>query len=253
MAIGTFANVIMAPIILVAMYFITNSNSEGGGSALANELIMSGFVMMYSLIFLCGTNSAAMLAYTREGESFFISKNLPITAKDSVTAKFIFALAVPLVCLVIIMILCLVLFDIGIVSTLIMAASVVLFCAGISSVLIYFDMKKGNVHWKTQSDLRNSMNGNFASMIPVLIAMIPAVGFLIMSFFIITLEAQLGKVGVLGIYWAVVFAVSAIIAVLGIYILREKGLPLYSKIGETRHAAVKRQTAFGGRKDNFLG
>ena len=59
----------------------------------------------------------------------------------------------------------------------------------------------------------------------------------------------------LALYWSIVNVVAAAVAAAGLYILYDKGVPLYDKIGENRAPSVKKQRrslfAAGG-KDGFL-
>ncbi|HAT83660.1 MAG TPA: hypothetical protein DCS37_02000, partial [Clostridiales bacterium] len=119
LAMTSFANLLMAPIFIVVMYFITNfkSGAEEGVTPFMSEMMGIGFVVMYSMIFLAGANMIASMAYTREGKSFFASKALPINPKDSIKAKLLLSIIVPSVLLVPIMLIALLLYKIDIVST----------------------------------------------------------------------------------------------------------------------------------------
>lgn len=254
LALGTFANIIMAPVIIIVMRFAVDTSSQEG-SALTGELTMTAFLLMYSLAFLCCSNMIAMTAYTREGEAFVLSKNLPIKPVESVVAKLLFAVLVPAAMAVIIFFLAVFLYKISFLSALGVLLTTMLFCAGSSGLHIYFDIKKGNIHWKTQADMRNNMRGNLSAIIGVMVCIIPACGFLIAGFMLSPLEGQIGSAGVLGIFWSMVSVISVAVAVAGLYILFEKGVPLYDKIGETRHVSANRGKGFFGNSGggNFLG
>ena len=255
MAMGMFSNIILAPIVMAVMFFFIRGDAEQSGSELSGEMMMAGIILLYALIFLCGTNMVAMSAYSREGESFFISKFLPISPKASVTAKLLFALITAAVALAVMLVLAVALYGIGPGAAVAIAATTLLFCAGTSAIHIYYDIKKGNVHWKSQSDMRSNIGGNMATMIPVLLCIAPAILFMVAGIFLAGLEDDIGSAGVKAIYWCLIAVVAAAVAAAGLYILYEKGVPLYDRIGENRAAAKptgRRTSFFGGKKDNFL-
>lgn len=92
-------------------------------------------------------------------------------------------------------------------------------------------------------------------MIPVLLCIAPAILFMVAGIFLAGLEDDIGSAGVKAIYWCIIAVVAAAVAAAGLYILYEKGVPLYDRIGENRAAAKpteRRTSFFGGKKDNFL-
>ena len=177
LAMTSLANSLMAPIVIVVMYFITGFK-EGNGesmSSLMSEMMGIGYVVMYSMIFLAGANLVASLAYTREGKSFFATKSLPIKPIDSIKSKVLLATIVPAVIMIPIMLISLLLFKIGIVSTLLIGVDTMLMVVGINCLNVLFDMKKGNQHWEDVSELRNASRGNYYQIISAFMAIIPAV------------------------------------------------------------------------------
>ena len=86
-AMGMFSNVVLAPIVMAVMFFFMQGDGDRTMSEFAGDMMMRGIVLLYPIVFLSGTNMVAMTAYSREGESFFISKFLPIPPKTSVRAK----------------------------------------------------------------------------------------------------------------------------------------------------------------------
>lgn len=157
--------------------------------------------------------------------------------------------------MVVMLVLAVALYGIGPGAAVAIAATTLLFCAGTSAIHIYYDIKKGNVHWKSQSDMRSNIGGNMATMIPVLLCIAPAILFMVAGIFLAGLEDDIGSAGVKAIYWCLIAVVAAAVAAAGLYILYEKGVPLYDRIGENRAAAKpteRRTSFFGGKKDNFL-
>ncbi len=250
-AMGTFSNIVLAPIVMVVMFFFIRGDGDRAMSEFSAEMMMRGIVMLYPVIFLAGTNMVAMTAYSREGESFFVAKALPIPARTSVNAKLLFSLLSAGAALAVIFVISAALYRIGIASSLAMAAASLLFCAGSGALHIYFDIKKGNVHWKSQSDMRAGAAGGISALIPMLLSILPAIGFVVAGVFLAGLEDSLGRAGTVALYWGLILVVAGAVAAAGLYILYEKGVPLYDKIGENRAAARERLPRIG--KNGFLG
>lgn len=250
-AMGTFSNIVLAPIVMVVMFFFIRGDGDRAMSEFSAEMMMRGIVMLYPVIFLAGTNMVAMTAYSREGESFFIAKALPIPARTSVNAKLLFSLLSAGSALAVIFVISAALYRIDIASSLAMVAASLLFCAGSGALHIYFDIKKGNVHWKSQSDMRAGAAGGISALIPMLLSILPAIGFVVAGVFLAGLEDSLGRAGTVALYWGLILVVAGAVAAAGLYILYEKGVPLYDKIGENRAAARERQPRIG--KNGFLG
>lgn len=253
MAMGTFSNIILAPIVMTVMYFFMRGDVQQNVTEFASQMMTEGIVLLYPIIFLGGTNMVAISAYSREGESFFIAKALPIAPKTSVTAKLLFALLAAAAAQLVIFVLSLALYRVNVGSAFGITAASLLFCVGTSALHIYYDIKKGNVHWKSQSDMRGNSSGNAATLIPMTLCLIPAVLFVIMGVFLAGLADEIGRSGVLAVYWCVVLAAAGALAIAGLYILYEKGVPLYDRIGENR-AVAKAGKKLSARiaKDGFL-
>lgn len=250
-AMGTFSNIVLAPIVMVVMFFFIRGDGDMAMSEFSAEMMMRGIVMLYPVIFLAGTNMVAMTAYSREGESFFVAKALPIPARTSVNAKLLFSLLSAGAALAVIFVISAALYRIDIASSLAMVAASLLFCAGSGALHIYFDIKKGNVHWKSQSDMRAGAAGGISALIPMLLSILPAIGFVVAGVFLAGLEDSLGRAGTVALYWGLILVVAGAVAAAGLYILYEKGVPLYDKIGENRAAARERLPRIG--KNGFLG
>lgn len=250
-AMGTFSNIVLAPIVMVVMFFFIRGDGDRAMSEFSAEMMMRGIVMLYPVIFLAGTNMVAMTAYSREGESFFVAKALPIPARTSVNAKLLFSLLSAGAALAVIFVISAALYRIDIASSLAMVAASLLFCAGSGALHIYFDIKKGNVHWKSQSDMRAGAAGGISALIPMLLSILPAIGFVVAGVFLAGLEDSLGRAGTVALYWGLILVVAGAVAAAGLYILYEKGVPLYDKIGENRAAAKERLPRIV--KNGFLG
>ena len=233
LAMTSLANSLMAPIVIVVMYFITGFK-EGNGeamSSLMSEMMGIGYVVMYSMIFLAGANLVASLAYTREGKSFFATKSLPIKPIDSIKSKVLLATIVPAVIMIPIMLISLLLFKIDIVSTLLIGVDTMLMVVGINCLNVLFDMKKGNQHWEDVSELRNASRGNYYQIISAFMAIIPAVALFLLGLMLSIYAPQLGDVIVKVIFWAVATVISVVVLAIGLCIIKSKGIEYYALIG----------------------
>lgn len=261
LALGALGNLLLAPVLLIAFYFLGVTTAFTGGAegeipAIASEMGTLGFVMFYSLIFFSAANMLSLQAFTREGESFFNSRPLPIRPKDVIRSKLILASAVPFVCALIVFFLLLFLYKVSVLSAFLYIIVTVLACIGVNSVNILFDMKNGNVHWKTASDLRAASKNNPAMILAMLISMVPGIAFLVMGILFSQFYEILGETAVMGIFWGAAGAFAVVITIIGLYLLNEKGPALYEKIGENRKtvSSNERISRFGGRgKGGMLG
>ena len=233
LAMTSLANSLMAPIFIVVMYFITGFK-EGNGeamSSLMSEMMGIGYVVMYSMIFLAGANLVASLAYTREGKSFVATKSLPIKPIDSIKSKVLLATIVPAVIMIPIMLISLLLFKIDIVSTLLIGVDTMLMVVGINCLNVLFDMKKGNQHWEDVSELRNASRGNYYQIISAFMAIIPAVALFLLGLMLSIYAPQLGDIIVKVIFWAVATVISVVVLIIGLCIIKSKGIEYYALIG----------------------
>lgn len=235
LAMTSFANLLMAPIFIVVMYFISNfkSNTDDGLTPIMSDMMGIGFVVMYSMIFLAGANMLANMAYTREGKSFFASKTLPINPKDSIKAKLLLSVIVPSILLVPIMLISLLLYKIDIVSTLFVGIDTLMMITGACCMSILFDMKKGNQHWEQVSDIKNSSQ-NVYQIISALVSVLPAIVLFVLGIIMASYAQSLGEIAIKVIYWSVGTVFSAAVFVAGLCLLKKYGLKWYEFIGENK-------------------
>lgn len=249
LAMTSFANLLMAPIFIVVMYFISNfkSNTDDGLTPIMSDMMGIGFVVMYSMIFLAGANMLANMAYTREGKSFFASKTLPINPKDSIKAKLLLSVIVPCVLLVPIMLISLLLYKIDIVSTLFVGIDTLMMITGACCMSILFDMKKGNQHWEQVSDIKNSSQ-NVYQIISALVSVLPAIVLFVLGIILASFAQSLGEIAIKVIYWSVGTVFSAAVFVAGLCLLKKYGLKWYEFIGENKPKPKSASRGFGTRR-----
>lgn len=249
LAMTSFANILMAPAIIVLMGLIVNKKAYASDemiSPLMPEMMKIGFVLMYSMIFLGGANALSSMAYTREGGSFFASKALPIKAKDSIKAKFCFSVIVAGVALIPILIIAIALYRIGIVSVLISGLDIMLVVFGISGMNIVFDMRKGNQHWKDSSELRYATRGNTYQLISGFTATIPAVAIFAFGMVLSAFDGPLTALEIKAIYLSVSTLISAVICTVGLLILKKYGEKYFEIIGENKPKFRSRRHRYSG-------
>lgn len=249
LAMTSFANLLMAPIFIVVMYFISNfkSNTDDGLTPIMSDMMGIGFVVMYSMIFLAGANMLANMAYTREGKSFFASKTLPINPKDSIKAKLLLSVIVPCVLLVPIMLISLLLYKIDIVSTLFVGIDTLMMITGACCMSILFDMKKGNQHWEQVSEIKNSSQ-NVYQIISALVSVLPAIVLFVLGIIMASFAQSLGEIAIKVIYWSVGTVFSAAVFVAGLCLLKKYGLKWYEFIGENKPKPKSASRGFGTRR-----
>lgn len=235
MAVSSFANTILAPIFIVVMYFTTDfkvsSGTGGEMPELMGEMMGIGFVIIYSFIFLSGTNMLAMIAYTREGENFYITKSLPISAKDSLSSKLILSVIPSVIFGFIIMLISIFLYRIDIVSSVLAFVCTFIVSAGTSALHIYYDMKYGNIHWKTNADMNRISKGNKGSFVIVMMDVFLGVVFFAVGMILSAFAEFLGVVIIKVIYWSLILAVSVAVCAIGFAVLR-KNEHLFDTIGD---------------------
>lgn len=235
LAMTSIANLLMAPICIVVMYFISNfkANADDSLTPIMAQMMGIGFVVMYSMIFLAGANMIANMAYTREGKSFFASKTLPINPIDSIRAKLLLSVIAPSVLLVPIMLIALLLYKIDIVSTIFIGIDTFMMIVGVCSMSILFDMKKGNQHWEKVSDIKNSSQ-NVYQIISALTSVLPAIVLFVSGIILASFAQSLGETIIKVIYWSVGTTFSAAVLALGLCLLRKYGLKWFEFIGENK-------------------
>ncbi len=235
LAMSSFANLLLAPIFIVMMYVMNLNPAQGEELSILTQNVMNmGFVAMYSVIFMAGANQLAAIAYTREGKSFFSSKALPIKSSDSIKAKLLLAIIPPAILLVPIMILAIALYKIDFVSSMFIVAIVMLYVVGVCALHILFDMRKGNQHWQTASELKYSTKVNTYQLISTFSAIIPACIAFVAGIILSTFCEYLGEVAIKAIFLSILAFFGIIICIIGLELLKNYGEKYFGLIGENK-------------------
>ncbi len=254
LAMTSFANIIICPIISAIMCFAGIGQAGAASGNYFEYMMKLSFIVMYTVIFLGGANTMAMLSYTREGKSFYLGKSLPIKARDSIKSKFFLSLIPSVAVLIIQIILGLTLYKFTVLDTFLFALCAAMTVAGAIAMHIYCDMRFGNVNWNTRQDMQQVSRGNkgsiFVSLWLILVGMVAMFGAIILAQF----ETLIGGViVVMAIFWSILFVLSAVTLVAGVLVLRFKAEPYYNEIGEREYKprnnfSKNKNGGFGGNK-----
>ncbi len=252
LAMSCIANILICPVITAIMFFAGNMQTADENTPMyLNSMLKLSYIVLYSLIFLGGTNMMSMLAYTREGKAFYLSKSLPIRAKDSIKAKFLLSLIPSGIVMVIQVILAFALYKLDLLSVFLFVLCVSMAIIGASALHIYCDMRYGNVNWNTRQDMRQVSNGNKGSLLVafwiVFIGVFALIGGMVLSAFADTLG---GVIVAVSVFWSILFVFSAATLIAGVLVLVFKAEPYYDQIGERafkpRANARRTRSGFGG-------
>ncbi len=235
LAMSSLANILICPVLTAIMFFMSDKQIGEEAPVYLNSMLKLSYIVLYSLIFLGGTNTMAMIAYTREGRSFYQSKTLPISAKDSIKAKFILALIPSGIVLIIQIILALALYRLDVLSVALFTVCTALIIVGATGLHIYCDMRFGNVNWSTRQDLKQVSSGNKGSIIvsflAIAIGLFAMIGGMVLSAFA---EQIGGETVALAVFWSVLGVLSIAMFVAGVLVIKYHAEPYFDEIGERR-------------------
>ncbi|MCM1455880.1 MAG: hypothetical protein NC037_05085, partial [Bacteroides sp.] len=142
LAASSLATILMCPVISAIMYFVSDmQTSNDAVPEYLNAILKLSYLVLYSLIFLAGTNGMAMIAYTREGHSFYLTKTLPISAKDSIRAKFALSIIPSGIILIVQTIIAIALYRLDVLSVILFLICMAFAIVGATALLIYCDMR----------------------------------------------------------------------------------------------------------------
>ncbi len=234
LAMSSLANILICPVLTAVMFFMSDKQVGEEAPVYLSSMLKLSYIVLYSLIFLGGTNTMAMIAYTREGRSFYQSKTLPISAKDSIKAKYILALIPSGIVLIIQIILALALYRLDILSVALFTICTALIIVGATGLHIYCDMRFGNVNWSTRQDLKQVSNNKgslLVSFIAVVIGILAIAGGMVLSAFADSIG---GVTVVLAVFWSVLGALSIAMCLTGVLMIKYQAEPYYEEIGERK-------------------
>lgn len=254
MAISHFANLLLSPVFVTMMYFTSLKSTSSAGHV--SEFMAVAFVLMYSMIFGGASNMFAAYAYTREGRSFHLTRSLPVSAKESVIQKLLLANLVPLPINFVNFVIALALYRVHVANAFLYFVATLLAVLGATSINIYADMRGGNVNWKNKDEMNAAGQANHTQLVTVLISIgVAIVQFLAAIALGITASVSMSTLAAYAIFWAVIFVTDGILAFVGLFLLFEKGVPMYETLTERSFRGRQRKNKIklgGGYRGGLL-
>lgn len=221
---------VMTPIIILIMNF-TGMQTAFGSASHENPVMASfantGFVLFYCLLLLCGTNYSATLAFSREGNTFYMLRYLPVDFKELVSAKVKLANVVSALGIVLTAIIVLAFLKLHFLNALPLILAVLLYSYAFNSLGIYRDLKRPNVNWINPYEV---IKKNFYPAVIMFYAMGIGMLFMLASQLIAKYANALNIPLALAMFWLLVFAVGAAILVVVKVLMKKRGRGFFDRI-----------------------
>ena len=166
------------------------------------------------------SNTASILAFSRDGEGVLMYKTMPLNAKDIVDAKIKTGLTFTLITVALSAIALAFVSGMNILFVLGFLASSLLYGYATNRFCVYRDLKKPNIHWK---NIQEIVKNNFSSVIPMFLAFIPGLITMGATIIVGTFLTNLNQYLLALIYIAISMSVS------GLYLLITKSIYNYSE------------------------
>lgn len=167
------------------------------------------------------SNTASILAFSRDGEGVLLYKTMPLNTKDIVNAKIKTGLIFSMTTSVLSAIALAFVSGMNIVFVIGFLASALIYGYGCNRFCVYRDLKKPNIHWK---NIQEIVKNNFSSIVPMLFAFIPGLITMFGTIFVGTMLSSVLNQYVIGvIYMAITLAVN------GVYLLITRSIYNYNE------------------------
>lgn len=231
-AFQCLSSLILTPIIVVVMSISMGGASEMGEGA---EMLgmMSGLMNIFMIMMIgVGINSGACTAITREGETFYYNKVLPVDYSDQIKAKKLLYLAISYAAITLSIVLAMV-FSKSIWLPLIGFGFFIPYNYAFVNFALYFDLNSPRLKWTTPNE---AVKNNKSAMVPMFINMGISMVLMFVSIGISTanidVEGQLTQSGQLGlvILFAALYVVGIALAVICHKLLHKNVTRLYERI-----------------------
>lgn len=219
-AIQSFMGVLLTPLMILFLGRTLGTTmdidpSEMEGVAFQfNAISITGYILFFAGMLLCGTNFVASVAFTREGKFFYFIKYLPISYKQMIKGKLNFAVYTGLIGVVLTTIVYTIMVDTNLLNALLFGGALALMNYGFSYMGIYRDLRKPKLEW---NNVQEAIKQNLNAMFPMLIGSIYGIVLLVLS---ILIENSLGEAFV---SWLILWIV-AYIPLIGILIYYKQQL-----------------------------
>lgn len=254
LALSSFMNVILSPIMLIVTYAFTDADtftvllSAEDSDTIIVQMVITGVAFLYSILLNTGINSTASLAFSRDGKAYYEMKHLPIKPSEIIAEKVIFANIVSAVGIVVLTVIVGAMMRVGVVNTLLFGVIMLIISSGINALSIYIDMLKPNLDWKDTSELQR---GNMLILLPYLVCMAIAVVVIVISCIFSATAPIFGEIGSYALFWCITAGVAIAVAVIFNLLLFKRGYRLYEKMGENK-VSPKRKNESYALKSGFL-
>ncbi len=213
-AFNSIMGSIITPVIILIMNFVgigaeSIATQDGTAmSAFASSFANGGFVLFYSVLLMCGTNYTASLAFSREGNTFYVLRYLPVSLKEIINAKVMLANAVSLLGLVLTALVSLIFTKLGFLNVFPMVIAIGLLQYGFNMLCVYRDLKKPNVNWTSAYEV---IKKNLYPMIPMFGAMGLGIVFMFAAQLIAKYENAVSLKITVPIYWVLLCVIAVVL------------------------------------------
>ncbi|MDR2201273.1 MAG: hypothetical protein LBP26_00685 [Clostridiales bacterium] len=224
--------IIIAPLFIGIMAFTSVGDalklSFAGGGVSANADLLRTIVwfifFLFVMMFAAGFNIAASTAVTREGQNFYLSKQIPVSYAVQIKAKLFVSFAISLVA----MLASLIMLTVAFPDLLNLGLSLIFFpiyIYGFICFSIYFDLRKPKLDWAVPNQ---AMKQNFNAVIPYFINILItiALGAVVFVMFIYIQSFTLALV----LVWSVLFVFALAAAVPAHVLLFKNAAALYDRL-----------------------
>jgi ABC-2 type transport system permease protein len=216
MAFNAFMGPLLTPllIIFIASNLFKGTQNEQGFMNGKELFFGISFIFYYSILILCSTNYSSIIAFSREGEQFIISKYLPMDYKvlargKAKLANIISLVGVSLTSISSFVALALSGIEINllsIVNVIILGINLLIFSIGFNYLGIYRDLKKPKINWQSTNEVVKK-NGN--AMISMFLCMGMGLGVLLYS--VLLLGLKVSPIVLWPLFWSVTIISSVIL------------------------------------------
>lgn len=211
------AGTIMGPIILFVM-LMTRKGSEESAQLFEylNNPDISGYVLLGTLglmLFTAGMNTVASTALSREGQTFWITKSIPVPAKQQVTAKLIISFLVSALGVFTTSLIMLVSFNVSLLGLIGITIVGLLGAIPMAAISLLIDVYHPKLVWSNEQEaMKQNMNGLFGMLTSMLIMIVFAVATIAMMVVRLPMWFVFTALGILSLILGVlsVFALYAV-------------------------------------------
>lgn len=250
-AFNSIMGSIMGPLFILIMGVAFNPGAPAEGdaeqmSAFASEMSSVGMSLFYLVMMTCGMNISAVAAFTREGQTFYINKYLPVTAHQIIIAKLQLADIIGFAGVIPAVIITIIVYDIGFLSVLALAVTVILLAKGFNYLGVLRDLKKPNLNWINYNE---AIKKNFNTAVPMFYAMGAGIVIMMASMFLPMLETVMYEWAISLIFWGCCIVGSVVFMLINRHRLMKDGPRLFDEIDESSKVEKNK---FVSKGDKFL-